>query len=298
MNTNYSLIIPYYNNPRLLLRLLSTVPRRHDLQVIVVDDFSDRGIDDFNNIKSQFYWIEWYRTSENRGGGHARNLGLEKASGNWIIFADCDDFFLPSFNLLLDLYSTNISEDIIFFDAISVDSESYKISKRNNHLSKMIDGCKNNVSKAELSLRYLFGEPWGKIIKRQLIMKHNIRFDETRIHNDTKFSYMIGFYAKNIKIEDLAVYCITERSQSVSKLINLDKLIIRIKIFAEKNKFLSDHHIKVFDPILLGPFNMTLKSLDFKLFNKILKTYNSLGYSFFKLLKLNFYKKVGLKIQN
>lgn len=45
MEYNYSLIIPHFNIPKLLRRLLSTVPKREDLQVIIVDDCSTKELD-------------------------------------------------------------------------------------------------------------------------------------------------------------------------------------------------------------------------------------------------------------
>jgi len=37
---NYSIIIPHYNIPELLMRCLKSIPKRDDIQVIVVDDGS------------------------------------------------------------------------------------------------------------------------------------------------------------------------------------------------------------------------------------------------------------------
>ena len=46
--TDYSIIIPSKNLPDLLQRALDSIPRRDDIQVIVVDDASDPGLVDFD----------------------------------------------------------------------------------------------------------------------------------------------------------------------------------------------------------------------------------------------------------
>lgn len=48
---NYSLIIPHYNTPDLLRRLLRTVTKRDDLQVIAVDDCSTKNLNKLDSVK-------------------------------------------------------------------------------------------------------------------------------------------------------------------------------------------------------------------------------------------------------
>ena len=47
---NYSIIIPHRNIPLLLRRCLDSIPRRMDIQIIVVDDNSDPGQVDFEHF--------------------------------------------------------------------------------------------------------------------------------------------------------------------------------------------------------------------------------------------------------
>lgn len=250
----YSLIIPHYNIPNLLRRLLSTVPRREDLQVIVVDDCSTENLRELENLKKDYNWIEWYSTVTNGGGGKARNIGLQHAKGEYILFADSDDFFLPNFNDILNEFK-NISDfDIIFFNYISLYSDTLKLSARggNWQFKKFLIG---NQKKFESYMKFLYGEPWGKFIKHELISKNNIKFDETPIHNDTLFSYMVGYHAKTIKIDTKTLYCITQRPYSVSQIINPENLKVRAEIFSKKNNFFMENNINEFDEILFKAFD-------------------------------------------
>src|SRR5690554_1026331 len=96
---NYSVIIPHKNIPDLLERCLQSIPIREDIQVIVVDDNSDPDKVNFLefpglNRKN----TEVYFTKEGKGAGYARNVGLTKAKGKWLIFSDADDYFNECFN--------------------------------------------------------------------------------------------------------------------------------------------------------------------------------------------------------
>lgn len=280
----YSLIIPHYNIPHLLRRLLFTVPKREDLQVIVVDDCSTKGIEELEKLMIEYDWIEWYSTGKNGGGGKARNIGLNHAKGEYIFFADSDDFFLPNLNDLLDECKNSSGFDIIFFNVISLDSVTLLPNFRGRHLNEFLKLGNKDLEKATLSLRYLFGEPWCKIIKSEIIKKHNIEFDEVSIHNDTFFSYMVGHKSNKIILKDIAYYCITTRENSVSLKKNEESIIIRANIFSKKHKFLKENNIPLTDNLLFMPYVQSKD--DYNLRNKVMDIYQKNGVSEKEIKKL------------
>ena len=60
MTTTLSIIIPHYNTPKLLDKMLSSIPKRDDVQVIVVDDNSEVGVQELLALKSKYDNIELY----------------------------------------------------------------------------------------------------------------------------------------------------------------------------------------------------------------------------------------------
>lgn len=50
MELNFTIIIPHFNTPTLLLRLIKSIPERNDLELIIVDDNSDPTVVDFDNF--------------------------------------------------------------------------------------------------------------------------------------------------------------------------------------------------------------------------------------------------------
>lgn len=282
---NYTLIIPHYNSPQLLERLLNSIPKRNDLQVVVVDDCSPKkSYEQIIDLTKNYANIELITTVSNGGGGLARNLGLEAAKGKYVFFADSDDFFLPTLDNLLSKYAES-EDELIVFNAISLDDISLLPSNRTNRLYCFFKLNEKDQSKGTMAFKFLFGEPWCKLIKREMIEKNHIRFDVLPIHNDTTFSYLCGYYAKSLSITNIACYCVTDRQGSVSKLLNPDKQLTRIKVFAQKNQFLKSHSINIFDSFLLNPLKMYLKNRDIKSIRIYLRICRAYGITFRDLIK-------------
>ena len=244
-NINFSIIIPHYNVPKLLARCLYTIPQRDDLEVIVVDDNSSPDIVDFDNFPGKNRPnTRIILDKKGGGGGYARNKGLEVARGKWVLFSDSDDYFTYCLNDMLDKY-VNSEADVVYFNAIGSNAEYYTPSPRANHLNNAIMLSMTNREKGEAYLRFLFGEPWCKLAKREMIEKYKIRFDETPIHNDTAYSYLVGYYARTVDIERHAIYVITFREGSVSVSLSDEKRLIRIEVFARAEKFRKDHGVDI-----------------------------------------------------
>jgi len=138
----YSFIIPHRDIPQLLLRCLDSIPRREDVQIIVVDDVSSPEIVDkyFSDIEKDES-VQLIKLEKSNGAGYARNVGLAQAHGEWIVFADADDFFEEGLLDKLDGHSSDAA-DIIYFRAKSVYSESlqpsHKLDKRNQYIDGIL----------------------------------------------------------------------------------------------------------------------------------------------------------------
>lgn len=244
---NYTIIIPHKNIPSLLRRCLDSVPNRPDLEIIVVDDNSDKEtIKDLKSIHRNNLQIIY--TKEGKGAGYARNIGVNRAQGKWILFSDADDYYTAEFNSFLSESIAN-EADVIFFNAQSKDYSYNRVA----HLNYFIDLRKKNLKRSEFLLKYAFGEPWCKMVRKELILGKRILFDETLIHNDTQYSYLVGFYAKKTHIDERILYTTTNQPKSVSKQESRSVFLIRTKVFAKKNAFLKKHKINYFDDLLIEP---------------------------------------------
>lgn len=234
----FSVIIPHKNTPELLKRCLESIPRMDDIQIIVVDDNSNEKIVDFVTIAGlKDDHVEIYLTKEGKGAGYARNTGVKYAKGKWLVFADADDFFTE--NAFNHLFShANSSEDIIYFKSASFYSDTNEPARRERKYNKFIDDYFEGKMHSEDRLRYLWSVPWAKMIKKELINRQNILFDETPIADDLFFSCLAGHYASSINAVDTVIYMIAVKRGSLSNVHNLRMYKVMFAVFNKRNEFL------------------------------------------------------------
>ena len=127
-----SIIIPHYNTPKLLCKLLDSIPNIPQIEVLVIDDNSNYDITYYKQCKMKYEKrnVTFYENDPNKkGAGNARNIGLTYAKGKWLLFADADDFFLQDFWSIIKQF-INDEADIIYFASTSVILETDTISDR------------------------------------------------------------------------------------------------------------------------------------------------------------------------
>ena len=236
---NFSIIIPSRNITTLLERLLESIPRRNDIQVIVVDDNSDSTVVDFDNYPGlKDSNVEVIFTKEGKGAGYARNIGLKHAIGRWVIFADSDDCFITDkLNLLMDKY-VDSDFDLVFCNIVCLEIESENIvTNANKQYIDIIESCsKDRIERCRYTLR----PPWGKMIKRDLIVENNVWFDETPVANDIMFSLKIGHLSKKATTDTTKVYKWFVRKNSITSNQSLDAALIHFNKGVERNTFLEN----------------------------------------------------------
>src|SRR5690554_6355141 len=236
-----SVIIPHYNRYEKLIKLINTIPSDREVEIIVVDDcstnLSDIQIKTLENMEK----ITFIRNLENKTAGYSRNLGLEKAKGEYVIFADSDDFFIEeNFNEIYKLIEDN-DNDIIFFPPVGKSEIEGKKTKRGKKISKYVYSYyKRRNFKNEMMLRYSFQVPWSKLYKKSFIKKHNIKFDEIKVSNDVMFSTKTGYYAEKIKAHNVPIYVSVKSKDSLTRTINHEILNIRLRVHLEYLGYLSE----------------------------------------------------------
>lgn len=280
MTINYSIIIPHKNTPNLLQRCLDSIPQQNGVEVIVVDDNSDPSLVNFSQFPGMNRDdVVLLFDKSNKGPGIARNIGIKKAKGKWIIFIDADDYFNYCIRDILLEYIYDDS-DVVYFSASSVDSDTYVNTSRSYDFVVLIDNYLQNETEGELGLRYVLASPWGKLIKKSLLINNNIEFPDVQICEDVKFSYLIGWYAKKIKADKRAICCYTSRAVSRSSVSAESVYLDKIQVYIERDKFIIDHNI----PLPYGSFYtdelMEMeKTKNFVLHDKIMGILNRSGIS-------------------
>ena len=241
MNPRYSIIIPHYNIPDLLIRCLKSIPVTEDIQVIVVDDHSpdaDTYLERYPELSRPY--LEFIRAPKNGGAGYVRNIGLDHAKGKWLLFADADDFYVDNMYDIITMYVES-DADVIFFKKRTVKSDDPNCPTIRVN-SNTIDSIMDHYLKTgdELPVRTRYWVPWGKMIKKSLIEKHRIRFEEIKYCEDVLFSIYVGCYAKKIEAIDMVLYVVTSREGSLTSEYGkkADDLIIKADVYFRSDVFL------------------------------------------------------------
>lgn len=293
----FSLIIPHHNTPDLLRRCIESIPKRDDLQLIIVDDNSSNEEVDFdlfpglNEPNTQVIF-----TKEGKGGGFARNVGLRYAQGEWLLFSDADDTFNTNiFSKALDIYKDSDC-DIVYFNSHVINADTGEMS--NNKLE--IDAhIKSNKNEDEVWFRYKATYPWAKMIKKTLVEKHGIKFDEVIAGNDAMFSLLVGHYAEKILLCDMAIYNWMFRSKgNVTSNLSLSAAMSKFDVAIRRNSFMEKVGVSQYRQNYFEKYVFLLHKAGLSYPKSFMKVLHNTPYKYILLDLISFVKFVFKHIKN
>jgi glycosyltransferase involved in cell wall biosynthesis len=90
-----SICIPIFNRKNKLSKLLKSIDVYKGIEVVIIDDGSKDGVQNFLKKKIYKFKIFFSRTIKNRGRSSALADAIKYSSGKYIIIMDSDDYFLP-----------------------------------------------------------------------------------------------------------------------------------------------------------------------------------------------------------
>lgn len=199
MNFKISIIIPVYNAENTLNRCLDSIVNQEykNYEVILINDGStDNSKQILDEYKDKYTNII-VKHKINEGVSSARNMGLEIASGEYIMFADSDDFLSKDClkTLINEINSKNI--DLITSSFFEIYPEGNIVE--HNILKNSYTGLKIINNLPDYYFIEGFIHPcWGKLYKRKIIINNNIKFEKQSLSEDTVFNIEYLKYCKNI----------------------------------------------------------------------------------------------------
>jgi len=219
LDMKYTVIIPHYNSYELLQRLLSSIPVRNDIQVVVVDDHSEQFCSEWIDCLATN--VTFYQLSTKGYAGGARNLGLSVAEGRYILFADSDDMFTDD---SFDVFDESIKSgsDLILFKSTSFVEGSCAVGVRDKYRNRRL--LKGPVEAALGAV-----SPWAKLIRKTLLDEHGVYFSEVPAANDVVFSIKLACVASKIEVVQRVVYKVSQGEHSLSSDFGLDKALSRLR---------------------------------------------------------------------
>ena len=238
---SYSIVIPHRNSADLLRRCLDSIEFRDDVEVIVVDDGSDeQAEEELKRIESE-YRIKLIR-EEHVNAGHARNTGLLSASGEWIVFADADDRFVAGAFGRFDALVCD-DADVVYFNVCDSRHEGRVMVLGNR--SFMFNRFFKALADGRLTEQYVASKcvtPWGKIIRREFIVSHGIRFESVMFSNDLLFNAMVVCARPRMKFCHEPLYVLYDNTDgALTTHLSDEAVVTRYRVCRRTNRYYRQH---------------------------------------------------------
>lgn len=200
-----SVIIPVCNSEKYLRQCLDSVLHQNinDIEIICVDDHStDSSVDILEAYNKKDPRLTIIQNNVNLHAGVCRNIGLEKAKGEYVLFLDADDMLFKG--ALENVYETakRYDADIVRCKAEDYDDLTGQCSRTpHNSLEKIPVFLFDRKIKYK-SFYFLFSKicvaPWGGLFKRSFLIDEKIRFNSLVCINDRSFFWESILRAKTI----------------------------------------------------------------------------------------------------
>lgn len=232
MNNNIllSIIVPVYNCERYIQRCIQSILSQtfRDFELIIIDDGS--------SDNSLSYSRELALADERvclinvkRGGvSKARNIGLDKACGKWVLFVDADDYLCPSH---LQNYINNLDADLIyqgyrlFSDS---DGSTIEIKQQPALYANDVSGCMDILHRL-FAYGNFFGPTWNKLFRRSIISKYHLHFDEAIcFREDELFTFEYCQYISSIRVLSTTTYNYRETPGSLMRRYNDPEMLYEV----------------------------------------------------------------------
>lgn len=237
----FSVIIPIYKAESTLERCLDSllVQDTDDAEIILVNDGSPDRSDKICKKYAEKHSNIKYIEKENGGVSSARNLGLNIASGDYILFVDSDDWVSDDYFKELRTCIGKSEYDYLHFSQITVDGE--KRGKKNIPDFNSCDRGEIFNRLAEDMWTKRINNPVAKVYKREIIEKNNIRFNENiEVGEDRTFNIEFTLNIRSFYASEKVLYFLSlENADSLSRK-KRDDLDEQISLAEEQLKHLFD----------------------------------------------------------
>lgn len=208
-----SVIIPIYNVEKYLKRCVESVLNQsyHNLEVWLVDDGSPDGCpaicDEYASKDNRIHVIH----KKNGGLADARDVALDKVTGDYVVCVDSDDFISPThieglYRLIVD----NNAEVAINTSCSFLEGTEPK-PKQNDGKVYTYDGL--NAVETMFYQEKFDTSAWGKMYKRELF--NGIRYPKGLLFEDLPTTYKILLKAKKVAFQNIQSYYYFLRADSI-----------------------------------------------------------------------------------
>jgi len=216
----YSIIIPVYHSQKAIARCIDSFLNQtvsDDLEILCIGDKTEE-VDPCHGIiteyEQKYAGKVRLHLQNGRGIGGARNLGLDAATGEYIMFCDADDYVSPH---LLERCTSALNEHMADFVCVGFE----RVAESGKRYSKEMSV--KEVSVVELTplniprLAFIYTAPWGKLFKSELIGDSRFTDDPICAYEDLMFHLSVYPKAKKyVQLPEILYHYIVYPQSSIS----------------------------------------------------------------------------------
>ena len=249
-NIDLSIIIPVYNVENYLRRGLDSIllqPSSITYEILLINDgSSDKSGAICDEYQSNFSNV-FVSHIENNGVAEARNLGISLSKGNYLYFMDPDDFLSDNF---FDKISSNLKQkwDVLCFGYNEIKENKNTVLSCRPHFYTHCGLLRKNEFRnefIELFKTDMMYNVWSRIYNKTFILKHDIRFPNKQIGEDTLFNFQVYRHLNTILFIDSTLYnYIAGRSGSALTSFHPRRIEIQLDELQELHKLLEQFQLE------------------------------------------------------
>lgn len=196
MTNIISVIIPIYNTPVNLFEkcIDSLISQQYEnLEIILVDDGSSSGIEQICDKYADKYPNITTIHTNNNGLAAARNLGVKKSNGNWIMFLDSDDWLDPMtcYELSSYLKKYNFIDFITYGFYHDFENRCEKCVFSYGDTAVFDSSMRNELILNALKTNSLYSSSCWKIFKKSFLDENDLFHDEKIRQGSEDLEFML-----------------------------------------------------------------------------------------------------------
>lgn len=245
-----TVIVPVYKAEQFLSKCADSILNQSfsDLELLLVEDGSPDGSGNLcDDIAAKDQRVRVFH-KENGGVSSARNLGLREAKGDYIAFADADDWLEPT--ALQTLYETlsAAGADTAGCAHYNVMPSGERVPEPGALPAGIYGAEEIHAGIIDRLLGHRLGKPgevlngfiWRFLYSRILLQTHGIRFEGPYLEDEL---FLMGYFcrAEKLAMTDLPLYCYLQNPQSVTRNYLPDYMDI-FRSFMEAKRNLAKRH--------------------------------------------------------
>lgn len=220
----FSIIVPIYNSEKYLDKCLSSIVHQtnQDFELLIVNDGStDNSQNIINKYQDNYPSKVKGFIKENGGLSDARNYGVAKAVGEYIVFVDSDDFINTKLLEQLELCINKENPDVIGYNFVDMNQDYEELGVTTRPHKSNITG-EEAISELVLSKQY-FEPAWGFAYKLNYWNSNNFEYIKNLLHEDFALTPLVVVKAKKVSFIDFDGYYYIKTSNSITRNLSVEK---------------------------------------------------------------------------